>query len=193
MPSSLQYRPGRNGPAGGKKELLFYRGRDLVITGRTVEVLRPIPLRYRAGDLDNPQVVRHKLDRTVLAARYAAVGALVVVVVSWQLLDSVEAWLLAALLIGTPLVIGRVCLLCRPRMRELRAICRGHGEVTLLVSDDTVAFNQACRALVRMLQYLAEESADRQLLDGRRTSGRFLPGERVLQERRGWSMSNRAA
>jgi hypothetical protein len=131
--------------------LLYYRGRDLVITNEVVDVRRPFSHRYEIDKLSDLHVVRHRLDPTITAAAYTAVGALIIVVVSWRLLTSVEAWLLALLLVGAPIAVFRVCLLCRPRIHELRATYEGQ-EVVLYATEDATAFAQVRRAMIRVRQ-----------------------------------------
>ncbi|MBT8228053.1 MAG: hypothetical protein HKP61_19055 [Dactylosporangium sp.] len=127
---------------------LYYRGPDAFITHEAFEVLTPYPQRFNVQDLRELRVVRHSLDRTVTASIHTATGALIIVALSWSLLNSVEAWLLAVLLVATPSAVGGACMRIRPRAQELRAVYHNH-DVLLYSSDDARVFGQVQRALVR--------------------------------------------
>ena len=128
--------------------LLYYRGSDALVTEDTFEVRWPRPQRFPVRELRGVRVVRHALDRTVVASMHTALGAFVFVAFSWPVLDSVEAWFLALMLVATPAAVSGVCLRVRPRAHELRAHY-GDRDVSLYTSDDPRVFGQVQRALVR--------------------------------------------
>lgn len=126
---------------------IYYRGPDAVITDELFEVQYPYQ-RYRISELSNMEVVRCPFDPVIV--RSAHVGGLTTVLVagSWPWLTTPNAWLIAGMLVVTPLATG--CGLCRwrPRGYELRATYRRY-RVLLYGSSDARTFEQIRRALVR--------------------------------------------
>ncbi len=131
--------------------MLYYRGPDVIVTDEVFEVRHPYYRRFLIDELAFVHVVRHERDDTVVISTRTAAGALVLVATSWHLLRTVEAWLLAILLVAAPSALSGVCHRLRPRAQELRAVYR-HYDVTLYLSSDPQVFGQVRRALARVLE-----------------------------------------
>jgi hypothetical protein len=164
MPSWRNVSPSRNEPAGtgrdpadahpvpeGRQMVTYYRGRTALVTHEVFEVWCPRFQRYSIGDLRDVQVTRGAPDPLALRSAGTAAVLLAGVAASWPFLHSPEAWLVAAVLVTVPAVLGGACWRRNPPEWVLRATYHSY-QVELFRCTDAQTFGQVRRALLRALE-----------------------------------------
>jgi hypothetical protein len=152
MPS-LRIQPSpRNDQREGKGMVIYYRGKQALITHEVFEVRCPEPQRFAIAELRDVHVLRNGVDpfaiRTMhLAGATAAAGIFVL-----PFLPTAAAWLTDLMIVVIPsLVVVLTVWRRNPPVYELRATYRGYV-VRLFTSSDERTFGQVKRALLRSLE-----------------------------------------
>ena len=132
----------------------YYEGNTVYVSKDVFETRQPSQQRYRIEDLRDVYVTREEMDRTAVRG-FGLTGVLMciafVTLISWPVLHSPTAFLVAVLVVITPGLIGGVRHRSHQPRWELRATYRG-SHVQLYSTADLQKFGQVRRALMRALE-----------------------------------------
>jgi hypothetical protein len=129
----------------------YYRSHDALVTDECFVWRTSPPKTFRIRELHDVGLVRGDLDPLRPASAHVAGGALVLVAVSWPMLDTPAAYVVAFVGLAIPATVTAACWRMRPRCWELRATYRDQV-VVLYASADPVAFGKVTRSLRRALE-----------------------------------------
>ncbi len=132
----------------------YYEGNAVYVTRDVFATRQPHQQRFQIQDLRDVYVTREEMDRTAVRG-FGLTGVLMclalVVVVSWPVLHTLTALLVAMMVVVTPGLLSGLRHRSHQPHWELRATYRG-SHVQLYSTDDLHTFGQVRRALMRALE-----------------------------------------